>query len=142
MSTRSPCRVEQLFFLARRDLTVRKPGNLERRWSFSLWNLKTPFTARFEFQNEKRLSFLFCFYSSYVLSLPLVKPSLAHWISYPLNPPTLDFYPIRRCHMSPIGPTLELKLTDSTPDMWHTMSHSKCAKCPTLRSLPRKTCKF
>ena len=44
--------------------------------------------------------------------------------------------------MSPIGPTLELKLTDSAPDTCHTVSHSKCAKCLTLRSLPRKTCKF
>ena len=44
--------------------------------------------------------------------------------------------------MSPMGPTLELKLNFSAPDMWHTMSHSKCAKCPALRSLPRKTCKF
>ena len=44
--------------------------------------------------------------------------------------------------MLPIGPKLELKLTHSAPDTWHTVSHSKCAKCPTLRSLPRKTCKF
>ena len=44
--------------------------------------------------------------------------------------------------MSPMGPTLELKLTHSSPDMWHTVSHSKYAKCPVLRSLPRKTCKF
>ena len=44
--------------------------------------------------------------------------------------------------MSPMGPTLELKLTHSVPDMWHTVSHSKYAKCPALRSLPRKTCKF
>ena len=29
-----------------------------------------------------------------------------------------------------VGPTLELKLTDSSPNTWHTMSHSKCAKCP------------
>ena len=44
--------------------------------------------------------------------------------------------------MSPMGPTLELKLTDSALDTWHTVSHSKCAKCPALRLLPRKTCKF
>ena len=44
--------------------------------------------------------------------------------------------------MSPMGPTLELKLTDFSPDTWHTMRHSKCAKCPALRSLPQKTCKF
>ena len=44
--------------------------------------------------------------------------------------------------MSLMGPTLELKLTHSAPDMWHTVSHSKCVKCPALRSLPRKTCKF
>ena len=44
--------------------------------------------------------------------------------------------------MSPMGPTLELKLTDSAPDTWHIVSHSKCVKCPALRSLPRKTCKF
>ena len=44
--------------------------------------------------------------------------------------------------MSPMGPTLELKLTHFAPDSWHTMSHSKCTKCPALRSLPQKTCKF
>ena len=44
--------------------------------------------------------------------------------------------------MSPMGPILELKLTYSAPDTWHTMTHSKCAKCPALRSLPRKACKF
>ena len=44
--------------------------------------------------------------------------------------------------MSPMGPTLELKLTDSAPDTWHTVSNSKCAKCPVLRSLPLKMCKF
>ena len=74
--------------------------------------------------------------------LPHVQLSLVDRIPYPLYPPTLNFYPIRRCHMSPIGPILELKLTHSAPDMWHTVSHSKCGKCPALRSLPRKTCKF
>ena len=44
--------------------------------------------------------------------------------------------------MSPMGPILELKLTHSAPDTWHTVSHSKCVKCPALRSLPRKTYKF
>ena len=44
--------------------------------------------------------------------------------------------------MSPMGPTIELKLTHSAPYMWHTVSHSKCAKCPVLRSLPQKMCKF
>ena len=33
-------------------------------------------------------------------------------------------------------------LTNSAPDMWHTVSHSKYAKCLPLRSLHRKTCKF
>ena len=41
-----------------------------------------------------------------------------------------------------MGLTLELKLTHSAPDTWHTVSYSKCAKCPALRSLLRKTCKF
>ena len=41
-----------------------------------------------------------------------------------------------------MGPTLELKLTDSAPDTWNTASHSKCAKCLVLRSLPQKMCKF
>ena len=44
--------------------------------------------------------------------------------------------------MSPMGPTLELKLIDSAPDTWHTVSHSKCVKCPALCSLPQKMCKF
>ena len=44
--------------------------------------------------------------------------------------------------MSHMCPTLELKLTDSARDTWHTMSHSKCVKCPVLRSLPRKMCIF
>ena len=44
--------------------------------------------------------------------------------------------------MSPMGPTIELKLTHSIPNTWHTVSHSKCAKCHALHPLPRKTCKF
>ena len=44
--------------------------------------------------------------------------------------------------MSPMGPTLELNLTYSAPDTWHTVSHSKCVKCPALHLLPRKKCKF
>ena len=44
--------------------------------------------------------------------------------------------------MSPMGPTLELKLTDSALDTWHTVSHSKCVKYPALCPLPRKNCKF
>ena len=44
--------------------------------------------------------------------------------------------------MSPMGPTFELKLSNSSPDTWHTVIHSKCAKCLALRSLPRKMCKF
>ena len=40
--------------------------------------------------------------------------------------------------MSPMGPTLELKLTDSAPDTWHIVSHSKCAKCSTLRPFASK----
>ena len=59
-----------------------------------------------------------------------------------LYPSTLGFsrHGIMPCvHM---GPTLELKLTQSAPDTWHNVCHSKCVKCPTLHSLPRKTCKF
>ena len=41
-----------------------------------------------------------------------------------------------------VGPIVELKLTHYAPDMLHTMSHLKCVKCPVLRSLPQKTCKF
>ena len=44
--------------------------------------------------------------------------------------------------MSPMDPTLELKLTHSALDTWQTVSYSKCAKCPALCLLPRKTCKF
>ena len=44
--------------------------------------------------------------------------------------------------MSPMGPTLEPKLIDSAPNTWHTVIHSKCAKCLALRLLSRKTCKF
>ena len=53
-----------------------------------------------------------------------------------------DFPPIRRCHMSTWAPLGSPCLTNSAPDTWHTVSHSKCAKCLALRSLPRKTCKF
>ena len=37
--------------------------------------------------------------------------------------------------MSPMGLTLELKLTDSAPDKCHTVSHLKCVKCLALCSL-------
>ena len=93
-------------------------------------------------KNERRCLFFFSFYSHFVPHLPLVKPPLAHWISLSTYPSTLNFSPIRRCRMSPMGLTLELKLTDSAPDTWHIVSHSKCAKCPILRSLPQKMCKF
>ena len=41
-----------------------------------------------------------------------------------------------------VGPTLELKLSHSAPNTWHTVSHSKCAKCPALPSLPPKILNF
>ena len=44
--------------------------------------------------------------------------------------------------MSPMGSILELKLTNFALNTWHTVSHSKCVRCPALCSLPRKTCKF
>ena len=53
-----------------------------------------------------------------------------------------DFPPIRRCHMSTWAPLGSPCLTNSAPDTWHTVSHSKCVKCPILRLLPRKTCKL
>ena len=40
------------------------------------------------------------------------------------------------------GGVSEPKLTEPVLDMWHTVCHSKCGKCPTRRSFPRKTCKF
>ena len=33
-------------------------------------------------------------------------------------------------------------LSNSAPDTWTTVSHSKCAKCLALCSLPRKMCKI
>ena len=59
VSTHSSRGVEQLYFLARRDPTVRKPRNLERSWSFSLYNLKSPFTARPAPKSEKMSLFIF-----------------------------------------------------------------------------------
>ena len=40
------------------------------------------------------------------------------------------------------GPHLELNLTEPVFDTWHHVCYSKCIKCPTRRSFPRKTCKF
>ena len=101
-----------------------------------------PSTARIQPKLKSELFFSLLFYSSCVPSLPMVKPSLAY----------LDYtHPLSIYHgfssdgiMScvHVGPTLELKLIHSAPDTWHTVSHSKCAKCLALRSLPRKTCKF
>ena len=71
--------------------------------------------------------------------------STFHWlIGLPLSsyPPTLDFHPIRRCHMSTWAPLDSPCLTNSAPDTRHTVSHSKYAKCPALRSFPRKMCKL
>ena len=64
------------------------------------------------------------------------------WItSHPLSI-IVDFHPLRRCHMSAWGPLGSPCLTNSALDTRHLLSHSKCAKCPALPSLPRKTCKF
>ena len=71
--------------------------------------------------------------------------STFHWLiglllsSYP---PTLDFHPIRRCHMSTWAPLGSPCLTNSAHDTWHLLSHSKCVKCPALPSLLRKTGNF
>ena len=142
MSTRSPCRVEQLFFLARREPTIRKQGNLERSCTFSIYKplifkICSSLLPYCTYQVKWRRNVFFC--PPY---LSVFKPSLTHWISYPLNPPTLNFLPNQEMLHIHVGPTLELKLTHSALDMWHTVRHSKCAKCSALRLLPRKTCKF
>ena len=73
--------------------------------------------------------------------MPHVQLLLVPWIT----PTSLihllwDFPPIRRCHMSMWAPLGSPCLNNSAPDTWHTVSHSKCAKCPSLRSFPQKTC--
>ena len=43
---RSPCREDELLLLLHRKSSVRWPGNLERRWSLSLYNsLSLPFLS-------------------------------------------------------------------------------------------------
>ena len=75
--------------------------------------------------------------------MPHVQFLLVSWIT-PTSLIHLLWYfpPIRRCHMSTWAPLCSPCLTNFAPDTWHTVSHSKCAKCPSLCSLPRKTCKF
>ena len=119
-----------------------KVGKSREKLHFLSLKFDFPPPLHIQLQNERRCLFFFSFYSHFVPHLPLVKSSLAHWISPSTYPPIFDFPPIRRCHMSPMGPTLELKWPDSAPDTWHTVSHSKCAKCPALCLLPRKMCKF
>ena len=74
-----------------------------------------------------------CHMSNFSLALRIFLILLSIYLGFPSN------------HVLPhvhVGPTLGLKLTESEPDTWHIASHSKCTKCPPLRSLPRKTCKF
>ena len=63
-----------------------------------------------------------CHMSNFSLALRIFLILLSIYLGFPSN------------HVLPhvhVGPTLELKLTNSVPDMWHTVSHSKCAKSPT-----------
>ena len=129
-------RVEQLCFLARREPTVRKSRNLERSWSFLSLEYDFSSSTADSSNNERSVLFSPLFYS---LTCHL---SSHHWlIGFPY-PPTIGFSSNLKMPHVHMGPTLELKLTDSAPDTWHIVNHSKCAKCSALRSLPRKTCKF
>ena len=76
----------------------------------------------------------------WVLSLATCQSSIGSW-DYTLSsyPPTLDFHPMASCHVSTHGPHLSSCLTNSAPDTWHLLSHSKCAKCPALPPLSQKT---
>ena len=75
--------------------------------------------------------------------MPRVQLLLVPWIIPTSFIQLLWNFPlIRRCHMSTWDPLDSPCLTNYAPDTWHTVSHSKCAKCPALRSLPRKMCKF
>ena len=142
MPTRSPYSVEQLCLLARQEPKVRSSKNFrEKVEHLSLKSLPLSF---FPFLSLKILSFpplkRLGQVGGRVLLLPHVSLQLTHRITpYPLYPSTLDFHPIRRCHMSTWAPLSSHGLTNSAPDTWHTASHSNCAKCPALPSLPRKT---
>ena len=61
MSTRSPCSVDQLLILLRREPTVRTTGNLERSWTLSL--SKTIFSPSLSDTRPKmgKISFFFLF---------------------------------------------------------------------------------
>ena len=131
---RSPCSIEQLCLLVSLEPTVRSPKNFrEKVEPLSLKSL--PFSL-FPFLSLKILSFPptqtvgSSWSSGRVLLLPHVTLLLAHRITpYPLYPSTLDFHPIRRCHMSTWAPLGSPSLTNSAPDTWHTVSHSPPAKC-------------
>ena len=72
--------------------------------------------------------------------IPHVQLPLVPWIT----PTSLihllwDFPLIKRCHISTWAPLGSPCLTNSTPNTWHTVSHSPHAKCPAPPSVPRKT---
>ena len=87
---------------------------------------------------EKKMSFSFHLISFLSSHLPLVNLPLVDLDFLSYYPPTLDFHPIRRCHMSTWAPLGSPCLINSAPDTWHLLSHSKCVKCPALPPLPRK----
>ena len=132
MPTRSPCSVEQLCLLVRWELMVRSLKNFrEKVEPLSLKSL--PFSL-FPFLSLKNPLFSptqTVGLSERVLLLPHVSLLLAHRITpYPLYSSTLDFHPIRRCHMSMWAPLGSPCLTNYAHDTWHTVSHSPHAKCP------------
>ena len=141
MLKRSPYNLEQLCLLLRREPMIRTPGNLERSWTLSL-SLKSDFPSIAEFHPlERRENILFSFHLfsfcphchmstlHWLIGLHLIIFIHLLWISIQLGDAT--------CPRG--GPLGSPCLTNSAPDTWHIVSHSKCAKCPALPLLPRKT---
>ena len=73
----------------------------------------------------------------WVISLATCQFSIGSW-DYTLSLIHLlwDFHPMASCHVSTHGPHLRSCLTNSAHDTWHSVSHSKCVKCPPLPPLP------
>ena len=106
-----------------------KAGKSRGKLDFLSLESDFPLHCTYSAEMPRELFFSLLFYSSCVPSLPHVKPSLAYLgYTHPLS----IYHGFSSNGIMPcvhVGPTLDLRLTHSTPDTWHTMSHSKCAKC-------------
>ena len=111
--TRSSCRGEQLCPMAHRDSTVRSPGILERVGA-SLSKNPSIFSLLFTVCSSKLVGSTWLRELSSHATCPIAIGSLDY--THIPFPSTLDFHPIRRCHMSTWAPLGSPGLTNFAHD--------------------------